>query len=118
MGKHRKTKEKTSTVSKLPDKPLDFSIVSVHVKPNAKFDKLISVGVADQAYDIECSISISSPALDGKANSALVDFFATLVGLKARDITIIKGHTSRNKIIRVEKRCIDVISLLKANCES
>lgn len=47
-------------------------------------------------------IRISTPPVDGKANAALIAFVAKTIGVPKSAVTIIRGETSRNKVIRVE----------------
>ena len=47
-------------------------------------------------------IRIAAPPVDGKANAALVAFVAKLLGVPKAGVEIIRGETSRNKVIRVE----------------
>ena len=47
-------------------------------------------------------IRIAAPPIDGKANAALTAFVAKTLGLPKGAVTIIRGETSRNKVIRVE----------------
>ena len=49
-------------------------------------------------------IRISAPPVDGKANAALITFVAKTVGVPKGAVTIVRGETSRTKVIRVEGR--------------
>lgn len=49
-------------------------------------------------------IRIAAPPVDGKANQALIAFVAKTLGLPKGAVTIIRGETSRTKVIRVEGR--------------
>ncbi len=58
-------------------------------------------------------IRISAPPVDGKANAALITFVAKTIGVPKGAVTIVRGETSRNKVIRVEGRSpTDVRALL------
>ena len=46
-------------------------------------------------------IHLASPAIDGKANKALIAFLAEHFCLRKSDIHIIKGLKSRNKTINI-----------------
>ncbi|MEI6687732.1 MAG: DUF167 domain-containing protein [Thermoleophilia bacterium] len=60
-------------------------------------------------------IRIAAPPVDGKANAALIAFVAKTIGVPKSSVEIIRGETSRNKVIRVEGRSPDdVRSLLLA----
>ena len=46
-------------------------------------------------------VALTAPPVDGKANEACVDFLAKLLKVPRSSVSIISGHTSRNKMIRV-----------------
>ena len=47
-------------------------------------------------------IKVHAPALEGRANDALLSYLADELGIARRAITLIRGDKSRQKIIRVE----------------
>ena len=47
-------------------------------------------------------VYLNAPAVDGKANGALVKFLSGHFGVKSSQIEIIKGLKSRHKIISIE----------------
>ena len=46
-------------------------------------------------------VKIHAPALEGRANDALLDFLATTLGLPRRAVTLVRGDKSRHKVVRV-----------------
>ena len=46
-------------------------------------------------------VSLTAPPVDGKANEAVIRFFAELLQVSRSSVTIAAGETSRNKVIRV-----------------
>ena len=46
-------------------------------------------------------IALTAPPVDGKANTACIEFFAKLLKVPRSSVTIAAGQTSRNKVIRV-----------------
>ncbi len=54
-------------------------------------------------------LRISAPAVEGKANRACVRFLAKALGVPPGSVTILRGETSRNKLVRItcvcETRC-------------
>ena len=71
--------------------------LSLRVQPNARRD-----GFAGLWNDTHIKIALSAPAVDGKANDALIDFLADSLGFKKKNIFIVTGQTSRCKIILIE----------------
>jgi uncharacterized protein (TIGR00251 family) len=46
-------------------------------------------------------IKIAAPPLKGKANKELLAFLSQALGVGQGTLTIVKGHTSRNKVIAI-----------------
>jgi uncharacterized protein (TIGR00251 family) len=71
-------------------------MVRFHVVPNAKVD--IVVGQHGGAIKIK----LRAPAVEEKANAALVTFLANRLHVPAREIVLVHGRRSRDKLIRIE----------------
>jgi uncharacterized protein (TIGR00251 family) len=54
-------------------------------------------------------VKIHAPALESRANDALLDFLAEYLDLPRRSISLVRGDKSRQKIVRIEG--LDEISL-------
>ncbi len=67
-------------------------ILSVRVLPNAK-----RTGIEGIWNNSALKIALHAPAVDGKANKALIDFLSDVFHVKKRDIFILSGETSREK---------------------
>ena len=72
-----------------------MAIVRFHVVPNAKSDTI--VGERGDAIKIK----LRAPAVEGKANSALISFLAEQLNISQRAIVLEHGQRSRNKLIRI-----------------
>ncbi|MCF7874144.1 MAG: DUF167 domain-containing protein [Candidatus Omnitrophica bacterium] len=70
--------------------------LKVRVIPNAK---KIRVNLSDQS----AKVYLTASAQDGKANKQLKEVLADHLGIKKRNISIVGGHKSRNKTIRIDK---------------
>jgi hypothetical protein len=46
-------------------------------------------------------LAITAPPVDGKANEAVVEFLAKLLGVPKSSVVILSGETGRNKVIAV-----------------
>ena len=46
-------------------------------------------------------VSLTAPPVDGKANTACIEFFARLLKVPRASVSIASGETSRNKVVRV-----------------
>ncbi|HAL61020.1 MAG TPA: YggU family protein [Chloroflexi bacterium] len=67
----------------------------VRVVPRAKKNEI--VGVEGGALRVR----ITAPPIRGKANEALVEFLAQALGVRKRQVEIVRGQRVRNKTIRV-----------------
>jgi uncharacterized protein (TIGR00251 family) len=70
--------------------------VRLRVVPNARKSEV--VGIHGDAI----KLNIAAPALDGRANEALVEFIAEKLGIARREVTLASGEKSRDKIISVK----------------
>jgi uncharacterized protein (TIGR00251 family) len=46
-------------------------------------------------------VKVHAPALEGRANDALLEFLAHKLGVHRRDVTLIRGDKSRHKVVRI-----------------
>jgi uncharacterized protein YggU (UPF0235/DUF167 family) len=47
-------------------------------------------------------LAVSAPPEDGRANEAVVELVAELLGVKRRQVSIARGASSRGKIVEIE----------------
>ncbi len=47
-------------------------------------------------------IKLRAPAMEGKANAALIRFLAAQLGILPRQIALMRGQKSRDKLIRIK----------------
>lgn len=72
--------------------------IKVKVIPNAKKNEIVG-----QLGDV-LKIKLKAPAVEGKANAALVEFLAEKFGVKKNQVKIMAGLRSRQKIIKIGER--------------
>ncbi|HEY1526524.1 MAG TPA: DUF167 domain-containing protein [Candidatus Angelobacter sp.] len=68
---------------------------AVKVHPRARKNAI--TGVLGDAL----KLALTAPPVDGKANHAVVEFFADLFAIPRSSVTIASGETSRNKVVRI-----------------
>jgi uncharacterized protein len=73
----------------------DAATFAVRVTPRAKRNAV--VGTHGDAL----KVCVTAPPEDGRANDALIEVLADWLNVKRRQIEIISGATSRNKVVRV-----------------
>jgi uncharacterized protein (TIGR00251 family) len=67
----------------------------VHAKPRAK--KSRAIGQRGDAVEI----ALAAPPVDGAANEELVRFLSSVLGVPKRNVTLVRGETSREKLVSV-----------------
>jgi uncharacterized protein (TIGR00251 family) len=71
------------------------AVLTLHVQPGAS-----RTGYARLHGDAH-KIRLAAPAVDGRANEALIAFLADAFGVPKRDVTIASGASARRKIVRI-----------------
>ena len=74
------------------------AVLAVKVTPNAGRNGC--AGLAEDA--VTWKIRLAAPAVEGKANAALIDWLAETLGVKKSAVSLISGLTGRRKRIAVE----------------
>ena len=68
---------------------------AVKVQPRARRNAI--TGVMGDAL----KLALTAPPVEGRANEAVIEFFAQLFQIPRASVTIASGETSRNKVIRI-----------------
>ena len=69
--------------------------LKLRIVPNAKRNEVTG------EHGDAVKIKVAAPALEGKANEALLEFIAEKLGLHRRNLTLIAGEKSRDKLIEI-----------------
>jgi uncharacterized protein (TIGR00251 family) len=75
----------------------------VRLQPRAKRDEV----VGERAGLIV--IRVTAPPVDGKANDALCRLIAKAAGVAPSKVSVIRGHTAREKVVRVDGVALDAL---------
>lgn len=70
-------------------------LIDVWVQPGASRNEPVGL------FQGRLKLKLSAPAVENKANKALVKYVAKLLGLKSRDVELVKGHASRAKTLSI-----------------
>lgn len=73
-------------------------LIYIKVSPNASREK-VEGEVVDVDGKVWLSVRVMQPAEGGKANDAVIKLLAKELGVAQKSLTIIKGETSRFKIV-------------------
>ena len=69
--------------------------LQVRIHPHAARNEVM--GMIDNVFHIK----ISAPPIKGKANQELVAFLSQVLGVNRSRISILKGETSKNKLVAI-----------------
>ncbi|HEX3012049.1 MAG TPA: DUF167 domain-containing protein [Syntrophomonadaceae bacterium] len=69
--------------------------LEIKVQPRSSRNQM--AGVQDGILKIK----LTAPPVDGEANLALIEYLSSLLGVPKRSINLIKGETSRNKLVEI-----------------
>ncbi len=70
--------------------------LAIRVTPRARRDEIVEV-LEDQTVKIR----LTAAPVEGKANQALIEFLAKVLGVPASKIEIVAGQTGRDKLVSV-----------------
>jgi len=70
--------------------------VTIRVKPSSKKGSLVQPSLTG-----ELLVYVREPAVDGRANAAVIKLLADYYAVPKSSVTIVHGHTSRTKLIRI-----------------
>jgi uncharacterized protein (TIGR00251 family) len=86
--------------------------VAVRLTPKAGANRIIGL-IEDGRGGCAIKASVTAPAVDGKANAALVKLLAKHFGLKSRDLAIVGGSHGRAKLVQMQGDPVALASTLK-----
>lgn len=69
----------------------------VRVQPGARRE-----GLVGRLESGEWKLAVVAPPEDGRANDAVTELLARLLGVKRRQVAVVRGHASRAKQVEVE----------------
>ena len=83
----------SSAIRKSPDGSITLQL---HVKPGAKLSRITNID------DHQIGMQIAAPPRDGEANEEVIRYTAELLGIKHRQLQLLTGLKSRDKVVRIE----------------
>lgn len=70
--------------------------IAVRLTPKARADEIVGAGEG------VLSVRVRAPAVEGRANAALCRVLAKRLHIAAGRVTIVKGASSRRKMVQIE----------------
>ena len=74
----------------------DALLLSLHVQPGARRTEVAG------AHGDALKLRLAAPPVDGKANEELIRFPAEAFAVPLRNVTLLRGATSRAKTVRID----------------
>ena len=71
-------------------------ILDLHVQPGAKRSEFAG------RHGERIKLRLAAPAVEGRANAALIEFVAAYFGVPRRNVRIVSGLKSRSKRVAIE----------------
>ncbi|HMK61535.1 MAG TPA: DUF167 domain-containing protein [Dissulfurispiraceae bacterium] len=78
-------------------KVADGIVIEVKVDPRSSKNEI--AGVVNNVVRIK----LTAPPVDGEANAMLIKFLADMFDVKRSDVVIMKGESSRHKLIKLKR---------------
>ena len=73
--------------------------IAIRVRPGARADRVGGRWACHRGPAL--LVAVRAPAVDGRANAAVVDALAAAFGLRAGQVTVVAGHRGRDKIVEL-----------------
>jgi len=71
------------------------TLIKVYLQPSSSKNEIVG------PYRDGIKVKVTVPPIEGKANEALIKFLAKEFKVSASSIEILKGHKSREKMVRI-----------------
>jgi uncharacterized protein (TIGR00251 family) len=68
----------------------------LRIVPNAKRSEVVG------PHGDAIKLKVAAPALEGRANEALIEFLADKLGVPQRSVALVSGEKSRDKVVVIE----------------
>jgi uncharacterized protein (TIGR00251 family) len=74
-------------------------VLVLHVQPGAKRTEV--AGPYGEGAGSRLKVRLAAPPVDGKANAELLRYLAEAFDVPLRNVTLLRGETSRQKTVRI-----------------
>lgn len=76
-------------------------VLSIHAQPQARRTEVVGL------HGESLKVRVAAPALESRANEALIAFVAERFGVPRRDVRLLSGEKSREKRLEVRSAAVD-----------
>jgi len=74
--------------------------VAVRAQPGAK--KTAIAGVYGEGANAQIKIAVHAPPIEGRANTALIEFLADTFSISRKCVVLVSGETNRSKVFLLQ----------------
>lgn len=82
-------------MNKKTQKAEDYLIINIKVEPRSSRSGIVG------PYGNALKVKLTSPPVEGKANNELINVLAKEFGIRKKDVEIVSGESSKNKIVKL-----------------
>ncbi|XP_046491409.1 UPF0235 protein C15orf40 homolog [Neodiprion pinetum] len=108
-GSSKKAREKVKTGENIEPRltcpvTLDKSgnvLIKIQAKPGAKHNNVTDIS------EESVGVAISAPPVDGEANTELVKYLTSVLGVRKSDVSLDRGSKSRQKTVIVSNQTVE-----------
>ncbi|XP_016905070.1 UPF0235 protein C15orf40 homolog [Apis cerana] len=118
QGSKKTGKNQKATVNEEAKGPISVDkngnvAIKIQAKPGAKHNNITDIS------EDAVGVAISAPPVEGEANTELVKYIASVLGMRKSDVTLDRGSKSRQKIVVVSGISMEkVLEKLKGEIET
>jgi len=73
-----------------------MATLSIKVVPGSSRDRVVG------RYGDAIKVQVSAPPEGGKANKAVVELLAGVLGVRPNQVQVVKGHTQSRKVVQID----------------
>jgi uncharacterized protein (TIGR00251 family) len=88
----------------------DEWLISLRIQPGARAEGVVGL------YDDALKIRVRAPALDGRANAALLRYLSERLGVPLGALTLVRGAMSRDKAVALSQGALGAREIIAALC--
>lgn len=118
QGSKKTGKNQKATVNEEAKGPISVDkngnvTIKIQAKPGAKHNNITDIS------EDAVGVAISAPPVEGEANTELMKYLASVLGMRKSDVTLDRGSKSRQKIVVVSGISVEkVLEKLKGEIET
>jgi len=79
---------------------------SVHLQPRASKNEIAGL------HGSSLKVRVTAPPVEGLANEALIDFLSQSLDIPRRNVCIVSGFSSRNKVVEASEVDLEAVQRL------